>query len=70
MTTTFYKDTDLAQRFGVSRVTIWRWVKNNQFPAPVRFSVGCTRWNSDDIDKWQSDCESGFATMDEIHNNI
>lgn len=39
---------DVAQRFEVSRVTIWRWVKNDKnFPAPVKLSPGTSRWFED-----------------------
>lgn len=61
MQTTYLKDTDLAQMFGVSRASIWRWVKNNQFPSPVRFSSCCTRWNLTDVQKWQDARTGGNA---------
>lgn len=50
---TYYKDTDIAKRFDVCRITIWRWVKNNDFPKPVKLSPGCTRWKEDDIINWE-----------------
>lgn len=53
MITLFLRDVDVAARFGVKRITIWHWVKNNQFPPPVKLSRGCTRWRLDDIEKWE-----------------
>ena len=50
---TFLSDKDLSLRFNVGRATIWRWVKRNEFPAPIQLSAGCTRWRSDDVDSWQ-----------------
>lgn len=62
MTNTYLKDLDLAKRFGVSRATIWRWTKSNQFPKPTRFSACCTRWNLEDVEKWQS-ARNGGSTQ-------
>lgn len=50
--TTYYRDVQLAKRFGVDRTTIWRWVRLNEFPQPVRLSKGCTRWREEDIALW------------------
>ena len=55
MSIKFCKDTDLAERFGVHRITIWRWVRENHFPRPVHFSKGCTRWNIEEVDKWEAE---------------
>lgn len=38
----------VAQRFDVSVNTIWRWARNGEFPAPVKFS-GTTRWKEMDL---------------------
>jgi prophage regulatory protein len=29
----------------ISPATLWRWVKTNRFPAPVKLSEGVTAWN-------------------------
>ena len=43
-------DRQLADRFQVSRVSIWRWSKTNaQFPKPIVISPGCVRWRVTDI---------------------
>lgn len=52
--TVFYKDTDLASRFGVHRITIWRWTRQNKFPKPVKLSPACSRWKAEDVDTWES----------------
>lgn len=47
---------DLLNRFGVSRVTLYRWVVNGTFPAPTR--LGCSRttfWNASDVERWEKD---------------
>ena len=34
----YYKDSELAVRYSVSRATIWRWVKNGLLPKPIQNS--------------------------------
>lgn len=46
-------DIQLAEFFGVSRATIWRWTKEGRLPQPVRISAGCTRWRLDQIELLQ-----------------
>lgn len=41
---------ELARRFGVSRVTWRRWVRDGLAPKPVKISRGATRWALDDIE--------------------
>ena len=50
----FYaKDTDLAERFGIARQSVWRWVRDGRLPAPVKLSPGCSRWRLVDVEKWE-----------------
>jgi len=46
-------DTHLAELFGVSRATIWRWTAAGILPQPVKLSPGCTRWRLDQIKQLQ-----------------
>lgn len=39
----------VAQRFDISVNTVWRWVRNKMFPAPVKLSDKCTRWRESDL---------------------
>lgn len=52
MGTLYYSDKSLAQRYDVSRATIWRWVREGNLPKPVKIN-GSTRWSSDDLEKWE-----------------
>lgn len=54
MPTTFLSDKQLADRFAVTRQTIWRWTRTSDFPAPVRLTRGCTRWRASDIEAWEA----------------
>lgn len=54
MPETFVKDIDIAQRYGVSRNTVWRWARELEgMPAPVRLSPCCTRWRMSDLEAWE-----------------
>lgn len=55
MQETFFADTQLAARYGVHRSTIWRWVKSDpDFPDPIVFSLGCTRWKLSELEAWEA----------------
>jgi prophage regulatory protein len=49
----FVSDTQLAEIFGVSRATIWRWSAEEKLPQPVKLSPGCTRWRLANIKQLQ-----------------
>ncbi len=54
MPETFLRDTDLANRYGISRNTVWRWQRERMdVPRPVRLSPGCTRWKLSDLVAWE-----------------
>ncbi len=36
----------------VSDKTIWKWVKNGQFPAPIKLSTNVTVWRLSDVQEW------------------
>ncbi|WP_423208690.1 helix-turn-helix transcriptional regulator [Paracoccus yeei] len=51
----FLSDQQVAERYGLkSREAIWKWVKRNQFPKPIKLSPGCTRWRLNDIENWEA----------------
>ena len=50
----FLRDTDLADRYGVTRVTIWRWRQTQpDFPRPIYLSANCTRFRLSDVLAWE-----------------
>ncbi|MDF2578238.1 MAG: hypothetical protein K0S74_1722 [Chlamydiales bacterium] len=51
--TYFLRDTEVAIRYGISRPTIWRWVKLNKFPKPIKLGAGSTRWRLADLEIWE-----------------
>ncbi|MGJ8682630.1 helix-turn-helix transcriptional regulator [Paraglaciecola sp.] len=38
----------VAERYSVSRATVWRWLKENKIPSPSKFN-GSTRWKIADL---------------------
>jgi len=58
MNKNFLSDLAVAKRYEVHRSTIWRWVKNNKFPIPVKISDGCTRWKLRELEKWEEKLSS------------
>lgn len=50
----YLSDKQLAARFYVSRLTIWRWHRTDPtFPRSVSLSPQCTRWRLDEIEAWE-----------------
>lgn len=55
MQETFLSDNQLADRYGVSRITVWRWHKvKPDFPRVIKLSEGCARWRLSEIEAWES----------------
>ena len=38
------RDIDIAERYGISRATVWRWVREGLLPKPIKIA-GTTRFN-------------------------
>ena len=59
----YITDRAVAERYQVSRATIWRWAQGKRFPDPIKLSSGCTRWRLADIEKWENErlkeCDAG-----------
>lgn len=59
----FLQDREVAERYGVARPTVWRWLKSDPtFPKPVSLSAGCSRWRLAALEAWEaSKAESAAA---------
>jgi predicted DNA-binding transcriptional regulator AlpA len=42
-------DRDLAIRYGISRVTVWRWARTGRIPQPHRLGPNTSRWSAAEI---------------------
>lgn len=47
----YLTDRQLAERYNVSRSTIWRWVQQGRLPQPNRISAGTTRFCAEAIEQ-------------------
>jgi prophage regulatory protein len=47
----YVSDVQLAERYSVSRSSIWRWSAKGILPRPVQLSPGCTRWAEEEIER-------------------
>jgi len=47
----YLSDKELADRYGVIRGTIWRWVSEGRLPAPVHIGPNTTRWRLADLEE-------------------
>ena len=49
-----YRLPELMNMFGVSKPSIYRWIKNNEFPKPIK--IGTTSlWPTHVVDSWWHD---------------
>ncbi|MES2334277.1 MAG: AlpA family phage regulatory protein [Pseudomonadota bacterium] len=59
--TLFLTVDQVANRYGVSTDSIWRWKRDGVFPAPVRVGPNCTRWREADVLEHESQLQACFA---------
>lgn len=45
-------DKDLSQRYGVARITVWRWARQSSFPQPRKIAPNTTRWLASEIEAY------------------
>ncbi len=43
---------DVSDYTGLSRTTIWRREKNNEFPKRVSLGVGAVGWYAHEVEEW------------------
>lgn len=48
----FLRLSDVRARTGLSRSTIYAYVQDGRFPAPVKLSERCVAWIESEIDGW------------------
>ena len=45
---------DLADRYGVSLVSIWRWTKAERLPQPHKIGPNCVRYCAAEVEKHEA----------------
>jgi len=58
---TYLNMKQLCERLGVSRASINRWRKTDDFPPARQFSPGCVRWPLSAIIEWETSRPTCFA---------
>jgi prophage regulatory protein len=48
--TVYLSASQLAKRYGIHVVTVWRWAQVGRLPKPVRLTPRTTRWLKNEIE--------------------
>ena len=51
----FKRCSDVCGQIGVKKSTLYRWVADKKFPAPIRIGENTSVWLSTAIDKWMAE---------------
>lgn len=51
----FLRINDVVKKTAIAKSTIWLWVKENKFPAPLKISERITVWEEEKIDIWMKE---------------
>ncbi|MFA9240327.1 MAG: helix-turn-helix transcriptional regulator [Candidatus Paceibacteria bacterium] len=50
----FLRISDVSEKTGLGKSTIWLWIKENKFPKPTKLSSRVTVWKNSDLEEWIS----------------
>lgn len=48
------KLSEVTKATSLGRSTIYRRIGEGTFPAPLKLSAGCVRWDADDLETWRA----------------
>ncbi|WP_269900292.1 helix-turn-helix transcriptional regulator [Paenalcaligenes faecalis] len=51
----FQRLPETAKEVGIAHSTIWLWVRQGRFPAPVKLGPRVTAWRKSDVSQWLAD---------------
>jgi prophage regulatory protein len=51
----YFSVTDLSVRYGVSKQTVWYWLREGRLNRPVKLGVNSTRWKLIDVEQFEAD---------------
>ena len=46
------REHEILELFGIGRTTLWRWRREQGFPAPLRLGPGTTAWPEETVRQW------------------
>jgi prophage regulatory protein len=55
MTDRFLKRDQVEALCGLSKATLYRWIKQQRFPRPIQVGSTAVRWRESDIRAWQEE---------------
>lgn len=55
----YLSDHAVAARYGIHRITVWRWAASGLIPQPVKLSPGTTRWRLADLERIEAERTPG-----------
>jgi len=50
----FITDKQVAERYAISRPSVWRWVREQHMPPPEAIGPNTKRWRVKTLDDWDS----------------
>ena len=50
----YFSAADLARRYRIHKITVWKWAARGRLPKPMKLSPGTTRWRSDLIESHEA----------------
>lgn len=53
------RESELLEALPFSRATLWRRVKEDEFPAPIKLGGNLNAWKRADVAKWSEAAEAG-----------
>jgi prophage regulatory protein len=57
----YFTDREVAARYGVSRPTVWRWLRVGHLPSPETIGPNTKRWKLATLDGWDEQREAQQA---------
>jgi prophage regulatory protein len=48
----FLRLPEVVRRCGISKSSVWLWVREGRFPSPIRVGPRVTCWRASEIDNW------------------
>lgn len=54
---------DVERMCAISRATLYRYIKKNAFPRPIRIGSGSVRWRLSTVVKWMEDASDLLGSL-------
>jgi len=61
-----YRIKELTKLLGVSKETIYFWIRKNQFPKPIKLGERASGWLKEDVEKWLENKKKGVSRGSEV----